>query len=143
MDALNFAERPFALDQDQRSMRDMVADFAAEKVEPNAVAWDQARHLPLDVIRETAALGMGGLYVREDVGGSALTRLDAAMIFEALATGCPTVSAYISIHNMCAWMIDRFGSEAQRQAWIPSSSPWRRSRATASPSRAPAPTPRR
>jgi alkylation response protein AidB-like acyl-CoA dehydrogenase len=62
---------------------------------------------------------MGGVYIREDVGGSGLTRLDATLIFEALATGCPTVSAYISIHNMCAWMIDSFGDEAQRRKWLP------------------------
>ena len=70
-------------------------------------------------MREAAALGMGGVYIREDVGGSGLTRLDAALIFEALAMGCPTVSAYISIHNMAAWMIDRFGSDAQRRRWLP------------------------
>ena len=62
---------------------------------------------------------MGGIYVREDVGGSGLTRLDAALIFEALATGCPTVSAFISIHNMAAWMIDRFGSDEQRRRYLP------------------------
>src|SRR4051812_36963465 len=70
-------------------------------------------------MREAAALGMGGVYIREDVGGSGLTRLDAALIFEALASGCPTVSAYVSIHNMAAWMIERFGTDAQRQAWLP------------------------
>ena len=70
-------------------------------------------------MREAAALGMGGVYIGEDVGGSGLTRLDAALIFEALSTGCPTVSAYISIHNMAAWMIDRYGNEDQRQAWLP------------------------
>ena len=70
-------------------------------------------------MREAAALGMGGVYIREDVGGSGLTRLDAALIFEALAMGCPTVSAYISIHNMAAWMIDRFGSDAQRRRFLP------------------------
>ena len=59
------------------------------------------------------------IYVSEDVGGSGLGRLDAALIFEALATGCPTIAAYISIHNMCAWMIDRFGSDAQRRKWLP------------------------
>ncbi len=119
MDALNFAERPFSLDQDQRSMRDMVADFAAEKIEPFAVEWDQAKYLPLDAIRETAALGMGGLYVREDVGGSGLSRLDSLVVFEALAQGCPTISAYISIHNMASWMIDANGTEEQRQHWLP------------------------
>ncbi|MDA8870886.1 acyl-CoA dehydrogenase family protein [Rhizobiaceae bacterium] len=119
MDAQAFSERPFALNQDQRSMRDMVRDFADAKVAPFAVQWDQDRHLPLDVVRETAALGMGGLYVAEDVGGSDLSRLDAAVVFEALATGCPALSAFISIHNMVAWMIDRNGSDEQRQRWLP------------------------
>ena len=62
---------------------------------------------------------MGGIYIRDDVGGSGLTRLDAALIFEALAQGCPTVSAYISIHNMAAWMIDAFGTDDQRPRWLP------------------------
>ena len=120
MDALTETRRPFDLNQDQRSMRDMVRDFAAEKIAPFAIKWDQERHLPLDVIRETATLGMGGIHVGEDVGGSALTRLDGAVIFEALATGCPAVSSYISIHNMAAWMIDTFGSEEQRKRFLPS-----------------------
>ena len=70
-------------------------------------------------MRKAAALGMGGVYISEDVGGSALSRLDAALIFEALATGCPTVAAYMSIHNMAAWMIDAYGSDAQRKTWLP------------------------
>src|SRR5215211_802315 len=110
----------FALTEDHLAIRDMARDFAAEKLAPHAVEWDEQKHFPVDVIREAAALGMGAIYVREDVGGSGLRRLDAALIFEALATGCPTVSAYISIHNMVAWMIDRFGSDTQRQRWLPS-----------------------
>jgi alkylation response protein AidB-like acyl-CoA dehydrogenase len=73
----------------------------------------------VDVIRQTAPLGMAGIYVREEHGGSALGRLDAALIFEALSTGCPAVAAYISIHNMVTWMVDRFADEAQRAAWVP------------------------
>lgn len=119
MDAMSEFDRPFDLNTDQRAMQDMILDFAAEKVAPFAVEWDEKRHLPLDVIRETATLGMGGIYVREDVGGSALSRLDAAVIFEALATGCPATSAFISIHNMAAWMIDLYGSEEQRQKVLP------------------------
>ncbi|MEP1208652.1 MAG: isobutyryl-CoA dehydrogenase [Rhizobiaceae bacterium] len=119
MDALTEFDRRFDLNQDQRSMQDMVSDFAREKVAPFAVQWDQDCHLPLDVIRQTAELGMGGIYVREDVGGSALSRLDAAVIFEALAKGCPATSAFISIHNMAAWMIDLYGSEEQRQRVLP------------------------
>lgn len=86
---------------------------------PFAVEWDQAKHFPVDTLRRAGALGFGGIYVRDDLGGSGLTRLDATLIFEALSTGCPTVAAYISIQNMCAWMIDQFGSEAQRRRWLP------------------------
>ncbi len=95
------------------------ANFADEVFAPNAIAWDEAKHFPVAEMRKAAALGMGGIYVAEDVGGSGLSRLDAALIFEALATGCPTVAAYMSIHNMAAWMIDAFGSDAQRQQWLP------------------------
>jgi alkylation response protein AidB-like acyl-CoA dehydrogenase len=109
----------FDLNEDQRAIRDMARDFAAEKIAPHALKWDEDRHLPLDVIRQAASLGIGGIYIRDDVGGSAMTRFDAALIFEALATGCPAVSAFISIHNMAAWMIDAYGSAAQRQQWLP------------------------
>src|SRR5664279_4965923 len=109
----------FALDEDQIAVRDMARDFAAEKISPHALRWDEDKHFPVDVMREAAGLGMGGIYIAEDVGGSALTRLDAALIFEALATGCPTVSAFISIHNMASWMIDAYGSASQRQRWLP------------------------
>lgn len=109
----------FALDEDQIAVREMARTFAAEKIAPHALRWDEEKHFPVDVMREAAALGMGGIYIRDDVGGSGLGRLDAALIFEALATGCPTVSAFISIHNMASWMIDTFGTEAQRQAYLP------------------------
>jgi alkylation response protein AidB-like acyl-CoA dehydrogenase len=109
----------FALDEDQIAVREMARDFASEKIAPHTLRWDEDKHFPVDVIREAAGLGMGGIYIREDVGGSALTRLDAALIFEALATGCPTVSAFISIHNMASWMIDAYGNDSQRQRWLP------------------------
>ncbi|MBB1092188.1 acyl-CoA dehydrogenase family protein [Rhodopseudomonas palustris] len=109
----------FDLDEDQRAIRDMARDFAAEKIAPHALKWDEDKHLPLDVIRQAASLGIGGIYIRDDVGGSAMTRFDAALIFEALAEGCPAVSAFISIHNMAAWMIDSYGSDAQRRQWLP------------------------
>jgi alkylation response protein AidB-like acyl-CoA dehydrogenase len=109
----------FALDEDQIAVRDMARSFAAEKIAPHALRWDEEKHFPVEVMREAAGLGMGGIYIRDDVGGSGLSRLDAALIFEALATGCPTVSAFISIHNMASWMIDTFGTEAQRQAYLP------------------------
>src|SRR5256885_14554310 len=104
----------FALNEDQIAVRDMAREFAAEKIAPHAVRWDEEKHFPVDVMREAATLGMGGIYIREDVGGSAMTRFDAALIFEALATGCPTPSAFLSIHNMASWMIDAYGSDPQR-----------------------------
>src|SRR3712207_3380924 len=109
----------FALTDDQTAIRDMALAFAAENLAPRAVAWDETKHFPVDVMREGAALGMGGIYIAEDVGGSGLARLDAALIFEALSTGCPTVAAYMSIHNMAAWMIDRYGSDEQRRRFLP------------------------
>ncbi|NGM22279.1 acyl-CoA dehydrogenase [Roseomonas stagni] len=110
----------FELPEATRELRDTALAFAADRLAPHALEWDEKRHLPLDVLREAAALGMAGLYVREESGGAGLTRLDAAVVFEALATGCPTISAFLSIHNMVAWMIDRYGSDAQRAAWLPS-----------------------
>jgi alkylation response protein AidB-like acyl-CoA dehydrogenase len=109
----------FALPEDQIALRETARAFAAERIAPFALQWDEQRHFPVDVLREAAALGMGGIYIRDDVGGSGLTRLDAAVIFEALAQGCPTVSAYISIHNMAAWMIDAYGSADQRKRYLP------------------------
>lgn len=109
----------FALDEEQVAVRDMARAFAAEKIAPFALKWDEEKHFPVDVMRAAAELGMGGIYIRDDVGGSALTRFHAALIFEALATGCPTTSAFISIHNMASWMIDSYGSEAQRRKWLP------------------------
>ena len=109
----------FALTGEQTAIRDMARDFARARIEPHALEWDEQKTFPVETFREAATLGMAGIYVREDVGGSGLTRLDAALIFEALATGCPCVSAYLSIHNMCAWMIDAYGSGEQRQRWLP------------------------
>ena len=109
----------FALPEDQIALRDTARAFAAEKIAPFALKWDEEKHFPVETIREAATLGMGGIYIRDDVGGSGLTRLDAALIFEALAQGCPTVSAYISIHNMAAWMIDAYGSIDQRTRYLP------------------------
>src|SRR5438105_11905014 len=109
----------FALNEDQIAVRDMALAFAAEKIAPHALRWDEEKHFPVEVMREAATLGIGGIYIHEDVGGSAMTRFDAALIFEALATGCPTTSAFISIHNMASWMIDAFGNDAQRRKWLP------------------------
>lgn len=109
----------FELPEDTLALRDTARDFARERIAPHAIRWDEERHFPLDVLREAAGLGMAGLYVREESGGAGLTRLDAAVVFEALATGCPTISAFLSIHNMVAWMVDRWGDDAQRAQWLP------------------------
>jgi alkylation response protein AidB-like acyl-CoA dehydrogenase len=119
---LDSASQPapqFCLNEEQIALREMARTFAANVFAPNAVAWDEAKHFPIAEMRRAAELGMGGVYIAEDVGGSGLSRLAAALIFEALATGCPTVSAYMSIHNMAAWMIDAYGSPEQRQHWLP------------------------
>jgi alkylation response protein AidB-like acyl-CoA dehydrogenase len=109
----------FALSEDQTAIRDMARAFAAEEIAPHALRWDEEKHLPVDVMRDAAKLGIGGIYIRDDVGGSAMTRFDAALIFESLAEGCPAVSAFISIHNMSAWMIDAYGNDEQRGKWLP------------------------
>lgn len=109
----------FRLSEEQTAIRDTAAGFAAEELAPFAFEWDQSRHFPVETLRKAGALGLGGIYVRDDLGGSGLSRLDAALIFEALSTGCPTIAAYISIHNMCAWMVDHYGSEEQRRRWLP------------------------
>ncbi|MDP4022795.1 acyl-CoA dehydrogenase family protein [Methylobacterium sp. NEAU 140] len=109
----------FGLDEDQTAIAEMAAGFAAEHIAPHALAWDEQKKFPVDALRAAAALGMAGIYVREDHGGSGLSRLDAALIFEALSGGCPTTAAFLSIHNMCAWMIDAYGDDAQRGRWLP------------------------
>ncbi|MBL4733699.1 MAG: acyl-CoA dehydrogenase family protein [Rhizobiaceae bacterium] len=109
----------FALSEEQQAIYDMARSFSDENIAPHAIEWDAKGHFPKDVVRSVGELGMAGIYVREDVGGSALGRLDATLIFEALAYGCPSIASFISIHNMCAWMIDSFGSEEQRQQWLP------------------------
>lgn len=105
--------------EEQRAIVDMVRAFAAENIAPHAASWDQEHHFPIDVLAEAGALGMGGIYVGEEHGGSGMSRLDAALIFEELAKADPTIAAYISIHNMVAWMIDRFGDDDQRATWLP------------------------
>ncbi|MGX1774856.1 acyl-CoA dehydrogenase family protein [Nocardia brasiliensis] len=109
----------FILDDDEKAIRDTARGFADEFLAPNALEWDEQKHFPIDVLRKAGPLGLGGIYVREDVGGSGLRRLDAVRIFEQLATGCPAIAAYISIHSMATWMIDRYGDAAQRDRWLP------------------------
>ncbi len=111
---------PAALSAEERdAILDAVREFAAVRLAPNALDWDRRKHFPRDVLAEAGELGLGALYVREDVGGTGLRREDAAAIFEALAMGDPTIAAYITIHNMVAWMIDRNGTPAQRLQWLP------------------------
>lgn len=108
------------LNTDQRQFQEVALKFAQEEMAPFMRQWDLEEVLPVEVLRKAAELGFGGIYVREDVGGSGLTRLDTSVIFEALATGCVSTTAYLSIHNMCAWMVDEFGSQEQRKTLLPS-----------------------
>jgi alkylation response protein AidB-like acyl-CoA dehydrogenase len=109
----------FALTPDHGAIREMATAFAAEKFAPHALEWDRTETFPVDVLREAASLGMGAIYVRESSGGSGMSRLDASLIFEALSLGCPSVAAYLSIHNMVSWMIDRFGSRELGKRFLP------------------------
>jgi alkylation response protein AidB-like acyl-CoA dehydrogenase len=109
----------FALTEDQRAVEEAARRFASDKLAPNAAKWDAEEIFPVDVMREAAALGFASIYVKDDVGGSSLSRLDAAIIFEELSAGCTSTAAFISIHNMASWMIDRFGSDAQRRRFLP------------------------
>ena len=109
----------FELTEDQRAVQDAARRFAAEKLAPHAAEWDAKEFFPVATLREGAALGFAGIYVKSDVGGSELTRLDAAIIFEELSAGCTSTAAYLSIHNMASWMIDRFGNDDQRKRFLP------------------------
>ena len=109
----------FDLSEEQRAIQDTARDFARAEMMPHARDWDENATFPVETLRKAAALGFGGIYVGDDVGGSALTRLDATIIFEELAQGCVSTAAYISIHNMAAWMIDGFGGPAQRARFLP------------------------
>src|SRR5690348_2842998 len=109
----------FDLSEEQQAFQATARDFAQAEMMPRAREWDEGEIFPVETLRKAAALGFGGIYVKEDVGGSALTRLDATIIFEELAQGCVSTAAYISIHNMAAWMIDRHGDDAQRRRFLP------------------------
>ncbi len=109
----------FSFSEEQTAIRETALTFARERIAPFADQWDEQAHFPVDVIRKTAPLGMATIYVPEDKGGSGLSRLDGALIFEALAYGCPAISAYLSIHNMVAWMVSRYGTADQNAAWMP------------------------
>ena len=109
----------FELSADQRAIEDAARAFAAAELAPHSAQWDEDKHFPTDVLRRAAALGFAGLYVREDVGGSALSRLDSAIVFEALSWGDVSTAAFLSIHNMASWMVDRFGSDDLRRKYLP------------------------
>ena len=109
----------FELSEQQRAIKDTARAFAHGEMMPLARQWDEEEVFPADTLRQAAALGFGGIYVSADLGGSALSRLDAALIFEELAQGCPSTAAYISIHNMVAWMIDAYGAGELRKRLLP------------------------
>jgi alkylation response protein AidB-like acyl-CoA dehydrogenase len=109
----------FGLSEEQVAMFDMARSFGIDRLGPEAGLWDETKTFPIDALKEAASLGLAAIYVREDFGGAGLTRLDAVLTFEGLSMGCPSIAAFLSIHNMCAWMIDAFASDALRAAWIP------------------------
>lgn len=109
----------FELNEDQRAIEEAARRFAADRLAPNAAEWDATEHFPVDVMREAAALGFASIYIKGDVGGSEMSRLDAAIIFEELSAGCTSTAAFLSIHNMASWMIDRFANDEQRRRFLP------------------------
>ena len=108
----------FVLSEEQQAIFDMAHDFAEQMIAPHAVNWDQTEQMPKDVLRQSAELGLASIYVPEAHGGSGLSRLDATLVFEALAMGCPSVSSFLSIHNMVAWMVSSFGSDELRETYL-------------------------
>ena len=109
----------FELSSEQAAFQEVAREFTANEFSPHAAEWDREKIFPVATLQKAAALGFGCIYVGEDVGGSALTRLDAALIFEALSAACASTAAYLSIHNMASWMVDAYGDEAQRRRWLP------------------------
>jgi len=109
----------FALTEEQVAIVELARDFADNEIAPHAARWEHEGSIPKSLLRQAGELGFAGIYVAEEHGGSNLSRLDAALIFEALSRACPSVAAFISIHNMVAWMIDRYGSDALREQWLP------------------------
>jgi alkylation response protein AidB-like acyl-CoA dehydrogenase len=110
----------FDLTDEQRQIQEMARAFTADAITPHAAEWDEKHIFPRDTIRQAAELGFGSIYVSEGSGGIGLGRLEAALIMEAMAYGCPSTSAFISIHNMASWMIDRFGSAPVKEKYLPS-----------------------
>jgi len=110
---------PFSLTEDQLAIQEMAQKFTADAITPHAAEWDEKHVFPRDTIKQAAELGFGGIYVSEESGGIGLGRLESAIIMEAMAYGCPSTSAFISIHNMASWMIDTFGSQAVKDKYLP------------------------
>ena len=111
--------RMFELTGEQQAIQDMAQNFAAENLTPFAAEWDEEKTFPVDTLREMAGLGFAGIYLSEEHGGSGLTRFDASLVFEALSYGCTSTAAFMTIHNMAGWMIDKFGSPEQREKYVP------------------------
>jgi alkylation response protein AidB-like acyl-CoA dehydrogenase len=109
----------FGLDDDERTIAETAADFADKRISPHALEWDATKHFPTEVLREAAEMGMAAIYCKEDAGGSGLRRLDGVRIFEQLAVADPTIAAFMSIHNMCTWMVDAYGTDEQRKTLVP------------------------
>ena len=109
----------FDLTDDQREIQELARRFTADAITPHAAEWDEQHLFPRDTVKAAAELGFGAIYVSEESGGIGLGRLESALIMEAMAYGCPSTSAFISIHNMAAWMIDRFGGEAVKAQYLP------------------------
>ena len=109
----------FTLSDDQRAIQEAARAFAQAELAPNSARWDEEKHFPTDVLRKAAEMGFAGIYIGEDVGGAGLTRLDASIVFEALSYGDVSVAAYLTIHNMASWMIDRFGDDELRKRYLP------------------------
>ncbi len=109
----------FSLSSEQASFQELARNFSKDHLAPHATVWDQDEFFPIETLREAARLGFGGLLVREDQGGAGLGRLDSVLMFEELAKGCVSTTAYLSVHNMVGYLIERFGNSAQHQKWLP------------------------
>ena len=109
----------FELSEEQCAFKKLAREFAKKEIAPFAKEWDEKHIFPIETLRKAAALGFAAMYVRDDVGGSHLTRLDSALILEELSTACVPTAAFLSIHNMVAWLIDQYGAEQLRQKWLP------------------------
>ncbi len=115
----------FALTEEQTAIFDMAHAFGRTEIAPHALDWEKAGDIPRDLWTKAAELGLGGIYVSDDYGGSGLSRLDATLVFEALSMACPSVAAFLSIHNMCGGMIDRYGSDEMKARLLPGCAGWR------------------